>query len=146
MAQALKKSAWVFPFFSGSCNNCNIEILDCLTPKFDLERFGVLLVGNARHADAILVAGVLNKKGVPRLKRIYQQVPKPCLVIAVGACALSQGIFSGSYAISELPVDRVVPVDIYIPGCPPKPEAIIAGLIKALGNIGTKVPRTVRKD
>ncbi len=130
--KALTKSPWVFHFCSGSCNNCDIEILDCLTPRYDLERFGILLVGSVRHADVILVSGALNKKGAIRLKRIWEQAPKPCAVIAVGSCACGQGIFKGSYAISEVPYDEVVPVSAYIPGCPPKPEAIIAGVARVL--------------
>jgi len=134
--KAIKRSGWLFHFFSGSCNNCNIEILDCFTPRYDLERFGILMVGSARYADVIVVSGALNKKGVERLKRVYEHIPKPCLVIAVGTCAISQGIFRGSYAVSDFPVDKIVPVDIYIPGCPPKPEAIIAGILKSMKRNG----------
>jgi len=130
--KAIAKSLWVFHFCSASCNNCDIEILDCLTPRYDLERFGILLVGSVRHADVILVSGALNKKGAKRLKRLYEQASKPCLVIAVGSCAVGQGIFRGSYPISERPVDEVLPVACYVPGCPPKPEAIIAGVAKLL--------------
>ena len=89
----LRKSIFVFHFGCAACNNCDIEILDCLTPKFDLERFGIQLVGSIRHADALLVTGMLNKKGLPRLKRVYEQMPEPKVVIAFGACAASGGIF-----------------------------------------------------
>ncbi|QNL20413.1 NADH-quinone oxidoreductase subunit B family protein [Hyphobacterium sp. CCMP332] len=124
-----KKSLWVFHFGGASCNNCDIEILDCLTPRHDLERFGIKLVGSIRHADVLLVNGSINKKDKDRLERLYQQAPKPILVVAIGACGCSGGIFSDSLFFAG-PVNRIIPVDAYIPGCPPKPEAIIAGIVK----------------
>lgn len=132
--KALTKSIWVFHAAVGSCNNCDIEILDCLTPRFDVERFGIQLVGSVRHADALLVTGAMNRKSVPRLKKIYEQAPRPCVVIAVGQCALSQHMFRDSYNVTE-PLDKVIPVDLYIPGCPPKPEAMIAGIVKLIGKL-----------
>ena len=133
----LKKSPWVFHVNTGACNNCDIEILDLLTPRFDVERFGVLLVGSPRHADALLVTGICTKQAVPRLQEIYRQTAKPCLVIAIGACGLSRGIFHDAYhgsgpvdvAIREVDPDAVI---AYVPGCPPKPEAMILGVVKAL--------------
>ena len=135
--KALLKSPWVFHLCSGSCNNCDIEILDCLTPRFDIERFGILLVGSVRHADVLLCTGIVNKQGVSRVKRIYEQAPKPCLVVAVGNCACSQNIFRGSYAAAKT-LDETIPVDIYIPGCPPKPEAIIKGIVKLIEKLKKK--------
>jgi len=127
--KALTKSIWVFHFAAASCNNCDIEILDALTPKFDLERFGILLVGSIRHADVMLVTGAVSQKGAVRLKRLYEQAAKPCLVVAVGSCACSMCIFRDSYNMAG-PFDGLVPVHAYIPGCPPKPEAIIMGVVK----------------
>lgn len=135
--KAFLKSIWVFHACVGSCNNCDIEILDCLTPRFDLERFGIQLVGSIRHADAILVTGAMNRKAAPLLKKIYAQAPKPCIIIAIGQCALSQNMFRYSYNVVE-PLDRVLPVDLYIPGCPPKPEAIIDGLVKLIKKVREK--------
>jgi len=132
--KALTKSIWVFHVSAASCNNCDIEILDCLTPRHDLERFGIQLIGSVRHADALLIAGVVNKKCIPRIKKIYEQAPKPCLVIAVGQCAQSQHMFRFSYNVVE-PLDKILPVDLYIPGCPPKPEAIIDGIVKLVTKI-----------
>ena len=131
LLKMLAKSPWAFHLSCGSCNNCDIEILDLLTPRFDVERFGVLLVGSARHADALLVTGAMNRKSASRARMVYEQTAKPCLVIAFGACALGQGIFRDSYAMT-VPVDEIMPVDVYIPGCPPKPEAMIAGIVKGL--------------
>ena len=130
----LKKSPWVFHLAAASCNNCDIEILDVLTPRFDVERFGILLVGSPRHADALLVTGVLNRKSLPRVLRVYEQTPKPCLVIGVGTCTCSKHMFNASYNAVG-PYDKYIPVDVYIPGCPPKPEAIILGVVKALSKL-----------
>jgi membrane-bound hydrogenase subunit mbhJ len=127
--KALLNSLWVYHLSCGSCNNCDIEILDCLTPKYDIERFGIKLVGSIRHADVLLVTGIVTKQVLPRLKRLYEQAPKPVVVLAVGACPCTGGIFAKSYNMAG-PLDKHIPVDAYIPGCPPKPEAIIAAVVK----------------
>ena len=131
---ALTRSLNVFHVAGSACNNCDIEILDILTPKYDLERFGIVLVGSIRHADVLLLSGVFNKKSAIRLKRLYEQVPKPAVVIAVGGCACSGGMFKKSYNFNA-PVHEVVPVDAYVPGCPPKPEAIISAVAKLIGKL-----------
>ena len=138
--KALLKSPWVFHLSTGSCNNCDIEILDVLTPRFDAERFGVLLVGSPRHADVLLVTGIMTRKAAPRAREVYARMAKPCVVVAFGACAMDQGIFRGSYN-APIPVDEVLPVDVYVPGCPPKPEAMILGLVKALGAVKEKLSK-----
>ncbi|MCK5224826.1 NADH-quinone oxidoreductase subunit NuoB [Candidatus Calescamantes bacterium] len=127
----LSKSIWVFHFASAACNNCDIEILDVLTPRFDVERFGVKLVGSIKHADAMLVSGMMNRKGAEFLKDLYDQAPKPLAVIAFGSCASSMGMFKVSYN-RVIPVDEIIPVTAYIPGCPPRPEAIIDGVVKVV--------------
>lgn len=134
---SLLKSPWVFHLSTGSCNNCDIEILDFLTPRYDAERFGIQLVGSPRHADILLVTGAMNRKSAPLAKKIYEQMAKPCVVIAFGACGCTQGIFEGSYAM-KCPVDMDIPVDLYIPGCPPRPEAIIAGIAKLISTLMEK--------
>ncbi|MBU0630049.1 MAG: NADH-quinone oxidoreductase subunit NuoB [Candidatus Margulisbacteria bacterium] len=126
-----KKSVSVFHLGASACNNCDIEILDLLTPRHDIERLGITLVGSPRHADLLLVSGVVNRQSLERFKLVYEQVPRPKLVVAVGVCACSGDMFRDSYNYVK-PVDEIIPVDVYVPGCPPKPEAIIAGVIKAI--------------
>jgi Ni,Fe-hydrogenase III small subunit len=133
----LTNSINVFHVSSGSCNNCDIEILDCLTPRFDLERFGIVLVGSIRHADAMLCTGSANRLTIPRIKKLYEQMPKPGFVIAWGACGSSRGLFKDSYNTGD-PLDEIIPVDAYIPGCPPKPEAVIGALVKLKDKIRAK--------
>ncbi|MBP7056625.1 MAG: NADH-quinone oxidoreductase subunit NuoB [Candidatus Omnitrophica bacterium] len=135
--QILSRSIYVFHLSSGSCNNCDIEILDCLTPRYDLERFGVVLVGSIKHADAILCTGSANRMTIPRIKKLYEQMPKPGFVIAWGACGSSRGLFKDSYN-TGVPIDEIIPVDAYIPGCPPKPEAVIAAITKLVAKIRAK--------
>jgi len=127
----LKKSLWVFHLGASACNNCDIEILDLLTPKFDVERFGIKLVGSPRHADVLMVSGIVNKHAIDRFKRVYEQTPNPKVVIAIGSCACSADMFRDSYNFVK-PVDEIIPVNVYVPGCPPKPEAMIAGVVKAM--------------
>jgi len=128
----LAKSLWVFHVSGSPCNNCDIEILDLLTPKFDLERLGIKLVGSVRHADVILMTGVVNKKVAPKIKRIYEQAPKPIFVVAVGSCPASAITFKKSWNRVDN-IEDVIPIDMYIPGCPPKPEAMIEGVAKLIG-------------
>lgn len=133
--RALLKSPWIFHMSTGSCNNCDIEFLDCLTPRFDVERFGMLLAGSIKHADVLLVTGAATRQCVPKIKRVYEQMPKPCFVVAIGECSLSRGLYIQSYNC-PMPIDKIIPVDVYIPGCPPKPEAIIAGIMKLIDKTG----------
>jgi NADH-quinone oxidoreductase B subunit len=127
-------SPWVIHFNSGSCNGCDIEILATLTPRYDLERFGIKLRGSPRHADILLCTGPVSVQARDRLLRIYEQMPEPKFVVAIGSCALSGGAFRGCYNVMD-GVDQVIPVDAYIPGCPPRPEAIIDGIVKLLSSL-----------
>jgi NADH:ubiquinone oxidoreductase subunit B-like Fe-S oxidoreductase len=108
-----------------------------LTPRYDIERFGCILRPSARHADILLVSGIINKQNEKRLRRIYEQMAKDKKVIAIGSCAITGGPFKDSYNFAG-PVDKIVPVDIYVPGCPPRPEAIIHALLKLLGRLDDK--------
>jgi NADH-quinone oxidoreductase B subunit len=128
---AQKKSPWVLHFNSGACNGCDIEVVALLTPRYDVERLGILLEPSPRHADILLVTGVVTRQVLDRLKRIYEQMPNPKFVVAIGACACSGGVFEGNYNVIG-GVDKIIPVDVYIPGCAPKPEAIIDGIAKLL--------------
>lgn len=127
--KTLTRSLWVFHLAGSPCNNCDIEILDLLTPYYDVERFGIVLVGSIRHADVLLLSGAFNRKAVLRVKEVYAQAPKPIVVIAIGGCACTGGIFRHSYNVDG-PISKHIPVDAFIPGCPPKPEAMIAAIVK----------------
>src|SRR5574342_618458 len=124
-------SPWAIHFNSGSCNGCDIEILATLTPRYDVERFGIRLQGSPRHADVLIVTGPVTRQARERLLRTYEQMPEPKFVISVGSCSISGGVFDGCYNVGGS-IDEVIPVDVFIPGCPPRPEAIIDGVIQLL--------------
>ena len=134
------KSPWVSNFDAGGCNGCIIEIFALLTPRYDIERFGCLLKASARHADILIVSGIVNRQNKERLKTIYDQMAKDKKVVVIGSCAITGGPFKDCYNFAG-PVDKVIPVDMYIPGCPPRPEAIIEGLVKLLGSLDDKGKR-----
>ena len=127
-------SPWIIHFNSGACNACDIEIIAALTPRFDVERFGILLRATPRHADVIIASGPVTRQMRDRIIRIYDQVPDPKFVNAVGACAMSGCVYRG--ADNSLGgIDQVIPVNIYVPGCPARPDAIIDGVVKLLGKL-----------
>jgi len=131
---ARKKSPWILHFNSGGCNGCDIELLSLLTPSYDIERFGILNEASPRHADILICTGPVTEQVKPRLKRIYDQIPEPKWVLAVGSCSCSGGVFSGAYNILG-GIDKLLPVDMYVPGCPCRPETIIDGIIKLVESI-----------
>jgi ech hydrogenase subunit C len=134
ITNALLKSPWILHFNSGACNGCDIEIVDALTPKYDIERFGILLKATPRHADVLVVSGPVTSQQAKRLKTIYEQMPEPKFVMAVGACGCSGGVFQGCYGVVP-GVDKILPVAVYIPGCPVRPEAIIDGVVKMIKSV-----------
>ncbi len=127
---SFKRALWVYHLNTGSCNGCDIEIVASLAPRYDLERFGIKLVGSPRHADVLLVTGPVTRQMEPRLRRIYAQTPDPKVVMVIGNCGVEGDVFHESYNLVG-PIDQIVPVDVYVLGCPPRPEAIIDGVVKA---------------
>ena len=127
----LKRSPWLLHYDGSSCNGCDIEVLACLTPVYDIERFGAVNTGNPLHADILLITGGINSQNQAVVQQIYSQMPNPKVVVAVGICACTGGIFKECYNIKG-GVDTVIPVDIYVPGCAARPQAIIDGVVKAV--------------
>lgn len=126
---------------AGSCNGCEVEVSALSNPIYDIERFGVHIVASPRHADMLLVTGPVTRNMELALLKTYNATPSPKLVAAMGSCACNGGIFGDTYA-SGGGVDRVLPVDIYIPGCPPRPQAVIFGLMMAMNKFEQKIKRT----
>ncbi|MEM2298922.1 MAG: NADH-quinone oxidoreductase subunit NuoB [Thermofilaceae archaeon] len=135
VSRARAKSPWVFVVNAASCNGCLIELLAALSPRYDAERLGCILVGTPRHADVLVVMGPVTSKTASMLVRAYRQMPEPKVTVAIGVCAASGGVFAGS-PVFEGPVDKLIPVDVYVGGCPPRPEAILKGLMEAAEKLG----------
>jgi ech hydrogenase subunit C len=133
----LKKSPWLIHYDASSCNGCDIEVLACLTPLYDVERFGIINTGNPKHADIFLITGSVNEQNKEVIATIYNQMPNPKVVVAVGICACSGGIFKDCYNVVG-GVDKILPVDVYVPGCAARPEAIIDGVVKGLERLEEK--------
>ena len=131
------KSPWILHYDGTSCNGCDIEVLACLTPLYDVERFGLINTGDPKHADILLITGSVNEQNMPVVKQLYDQMPNPKVVVAVGICAATGGIFADCYNVKG-GVDKVLPVDVYVPGCAARPESIIDGVVKALGILDEK--------
>jgi NADH-quinone oxidoreductase B subunit len=128
------KSPWILHFNSGACNACDIEIIAALTPRYDIERFGIQLKATPRHADVLVCSGPVTRQVQDRLVRIYEQMAEPKFVVACGTCACSGGVFQGCYNVLQ-GIDAVLPVSAYIPGCPASPPAIIDGVVKLLKSL-----------
>ena len=131
------KSPWLIHYDGASCNGCDIEVLACLTPLYDVERFGIINTGNPKHADIFLVTGSVNEQAEGVIKQIYEQMVEPKVVVAVGICACSGGIFHDCYNVKG-GVDKVIPVDLYVPGCAARPQSIIDGVVKGLAVLEEK--------
>ena len=133
----LKKSPWIIHYDATSCNGCDIEVLAALTPVYDVERFGIINTGNPKHADVFLVTGSVNEQNKAILKNTSDQIPEPKVVVAIGICATSGGVFRECYNVAG-GIDKVIPVDVYVPGCAARPESIIDGVVLALGILEKK--------
>jgi Ni,Fe-hydrogenase III small subunit/formate hydrogenlyase subunit 6/NADH:ubiquinone oxidoreductase subunit I len=132
--KVLGRSLHIREVDAGSCNGCEIEIVGLNSPVYDIERFGIHFVASPRHADLLLVTGPVTRNMELALRKTYDAMPEPRLVVAVGACGCSGGIFGQNYA-SLGGVDQILPVDVYIPGCPPNPHALLHGILLAIGRL-----------
>lgn len=131
----LARSLHVRHLDAGSCNGCDWEMAALLNPYHDLQRFGIDFVASPRHADLLLVTGIMTRNLEEAAIRTYEAMAEPRLVVAVGACAISGGVFAGTYA-GRNGIAEVLPVDVFVPGCPPRPEALIQALLLAVGRLG----------
>lgn len=126
-----KKSPWVYHLNAGSCNGCDIEIAPCFCPRYDTEQIGVVLQGSPKHADILLITGPVTLRSVEAVKDIYAQMPSPKAVIAIGSCPATGNLFAGSPTVVPGSVAAIIPVDIFVPGCPPRPQAIMEAIQQA---------------
>jgi ech hydrogenase subunit C len=133
----LSKSPWILHYDATSCNGCDIEVLASLTPMYDVERFGIINTGNPKHADIFVITGSVNEQNREVVRNLYEQIPNPKVVVAVGICACSGGVFRECYNVAG-GIDKIIPVDVYVPGCAARPESIIDGIVIALGILENK--------
>ena len=133
----ISKSPWIIHYDGASCNGCDIEVLACLTPRYDVERFGIINSGNPKHADILLITGYINEQSQPVVRTLFEQMAEPKVVVAIGICATSGGIFRECYN-TKGGVDTTIPVDVYVPGCAARPESIIDGVVKGLAVLEEK--------
>lgn len=141
----VSKSPWIMHYDGSSCNGCDIEVLACLTPVYDVERFGVINTGNPKHADILLITGGINTQNKPIVEQIYSQMPNPKVVVAIGICACNGGVFKDCYNILG-GADKVIPVDVYVPGCAARPESIIDGVVKGVEILQRKQDEAAKAD
>jgi ech hydrogenase subunit C len=143
----LSKSPWILHYDASSCNGCDIEVLASLTPMYDVERFGIINTGNPKHADIFVITGSINEQNRDVVRNLYEQMPNPKVVVAVGICACSGGVFRECYNVAG-GIDKIIPVDVYVPGCAARPESIIDGIVMALGILEGKrnAPQSVAPE
>lgn len=132
IARIAQRSPWLYRINAGSCNGCDVELATtaCI-PRYDVERLGCQYCGSPKHADIVLITGPLTLRVKDKVLRLYEEIPDPKVTVAVGICPISGGVFRNSYAVAG-PIDRYLPVDVNVPGCPPRPQAIIEGIAKAI--------------
>lgn len=134
---ARARSPWVYVLNAGSCNGCDIEIGACLSPRYDLEQIGGLRQGSPKHADILLITGPLTLRSLEAVRSIYAQIPEPKAVVAVGSCPATGNVFAGSPTVLDGVLDNI-PVDVFVPGCPPRPQAIVNGVQQAAQLLATR--------
>lgn len=132
MSKIFRKSPWLYRINAGSCNGCDVELATtaCI-PRYDVERLGCQYCGSPKHADIVLITGPLTARVKDKVLRLFEEIPEPKVTVAVGICPISGGVFRNGHSI-EGPIDRWLPVDVNVPGCPPRPQAIIEGIAKAI--------------
>ena len=130
MCSCRRRSPWIFHMNSGSCNGCDIELVASLTPRYDAEQLGVRLEGSPRHADILCITGPVTRNSVHAIETVYGQACSPKAVVAIGSCPATTNVFIDSRVLDG-PLDRHIPVDVFVPGCPPRPDAILQGIAKA---------------
>lgn len=140
MCMCRRRSPWIFHMNSGSCNGCDIEIIAALTPRYDAEQVGVLLQGSPRHADILCVTGPVTHTSVSAVRKVYSQVCGPKAVVAIGSCPASTNVFIDSRVL-EGPLNKHIPVDVFVPGCPPRPDAIIQGIAMAASIVAERAAK-----
>ncbi len=131
------KSPWLFHMNTGSCNGCDIELIASLAPRYDVEQLGIHVEGSPRHADILCVTGPVTRNSLEAVRTVYGQVCHPKAVVALGSCPASCNVFAGSPVVAG-PLNRHIPVDVFVPGCPPHPDAIIAGIARAAGILAAR--------
>lgn len=141
IARLLRRSLHIRHLDAGSCNGCDWEIQTLLGPVYDIQRLGIDIVASPRHADMLLVTGSVTRNLERAARATYEAMPQPGLVVAVGACACGGGVLHGSYCTAG-GVNNVLPVDVYIPGCPPRPHALLHGLLVALDRLDPRIAAT----
>jgi Ni,Fe-hydrogenase III small subunit len=145
IVQSRRRSPWLYHVNSGACNGCDIELIACLTPRYDVEQLGIRLQGSPRHADILVISGPVTRNSLEALQTVCAQVLEPKVVVALGSCPASCNVFAGSPVVVG-PLDRYIPVDIYVPGCPPRPDAIIEAIARAAAILAGKPARQTRQE
>jgi membrane-bound hydrogenase subunit mbhJ len=145
IVQSRRRSPWLYHVNSGACNGCDIELIACLTPRYDVEQLGIRLQGSPRHADILVISGPVTRNSLEALQTVCAQVLEPKVVVALGSCPASCNVFAGSPVVVG-PLDRYIPVDVYVPGCPPRPDAIIEGIARAAAILAGKPARQTRQE
>lgn len=140
-----RRSPWVYRVNAGSCNGCDIEVAPCFSPRYDGEQVGALLQGSPKHADILLISGPITLRTKAMVKDIYEQIPSPKAVVAIGSCPASGNVFCGSPTIVGS-AEAIIPVDLYVPGCPPRPQEILDAIQKAAIMLENGETRSQKED